>query len=221
MNTNPTLLLASNSPRRRQLLALGGWSFDVDVSNIDESGFPGEFPPDYVRRLAIQKAHAVLPRAQENHVIIGSDTIVVIDHDILGKPSNPVEARKMLERLRGTTHQVYTGIAVLRVLDERLWTNVVVTDVPMRQYSNTEIELYIETGDPMDKAGAYGIQNTIFQPVAHMEGCYASVMGLPLCSLSFLLRQTSIEPLADVASNCQATINYHCPVFQKILGGEF
>jgi septum formation protein len=220
MNTTPSLLLASNSPRRRQLLALGGWAFGLDVSNVDETLTPGESPADYVRRLAWQKAQAVLPRAHEEHIIIGSDTTVTIDGDILGKPVNEDEARQMLRRLRGNTHQVYTGIAVLRASDEKLWTSVVVTDVPMRNYSDAEIEHYIASGDPMDKAGAYGIQNPDFQPVVNMQGCYASVMGLPLCSLSVLLRQAGIAPEADVAKNCQLTINYDCPVFQDYLRGK-
>ena len=220
MNKTPLLLLASNSPRRRQLLALGGWSFDRDVSNVDETLNPAESPADYVRRLAWQKARAVLSRAGEEHVIIGADTTVVIDGDILGKPANADEARQMLRRLRGNTHQVYTGIAVLRASDEMLWTSVVVTDVPMRNYSDAEIEHYIASGDPMDKAGAYGIQNPDFQPVVNMQGCYASVMGLPLCSLSVLLRQAGIAPEADVAKNCQLTIHYECPVFLAYLRGE-
>src|SRR5512141_746928 len=122
MNKTPSLLLASNSPRRRQLLALGGWTFGLDVSNVDETLIPGESPADYVRRLAWQKAQAVLPRAREEHIIIGSDTTVAIHGDILGKPLHEDEARQMLRRLRGNTHQVYTGIAVLRASDEKLWT---------------------------------------------------------------------------------------------------
>jgi predicted house-cleaning NTP pyrophosphatase (Maf/HAM1 superfamily) len=102
-----------------------------------------------------------------------------------------------------------------------LWTDVVITDVPMRAYSDEEIERYIASGDPMDKAGAYGIQNPDFQPVENMAGCYASVMGLPLCSLSVLLQQAGIDPRADVARNCQATIVYQCPVFQSYLRGDF
>lgn len=221
MNEIPLLLLASNSPRRREILALGGWLFGVDVSNIDEALLPNEAPLDYVRRLAEAKARAVLPRARAEHIIIGSDTSVVIDDEILGKPSSLKEAREMLTRLRGRTHQVYTGIAVLRASDGNLQTRVVITDVPMRAYSDEEIERYIASGDPMDKAGAYGIQNPDFQPVASMEGCYASVMGLPLCSLSVLLRKVGITPRADVAGNCQSALNYQCPVSKLILRGEY
>ena len=220
MTAIPLLILASNSPRRRQLLALGGWMFGMDISDVDETRLPAEAPADYVRRLAEAKARAVLPRAREEHVIIGADTAVVIDGDVLGKPTDEREARQMLTRLRGRTHQVYTGISILRASDENVWTNVVVTDVPMRAYSEEEIERYIESGDPMDKAGAYGIQNPNFQPVASMAGCYASVMGLPLCSLSMLLRQAGVAPRADVARNCQATINYQCPLFRSILRSE-
>jgi MAF protein len=217
MDTNLLLILASNSPRRRQLLALGGWVFDILVSNVDETRLPDEEPASYVRRLAEQKARAVLPRAGARHLIVGADTSVVIDGDVLGKPASTDEARQMLTRLRGRTHQVFTGIAVLRASDGNLWTDVVVTDVPMRAYGTAEIENYIATGDPMDKAGAYGIQNPDFQPVASMTGCYASVMGLPLCSLSLLLHQAGLPATADIPANCQSTINYQCPAFHAIL----
>ncbi len=217
--TGPVLLLASNSPRRRQLLGLGGWIFDADAANIDETRLPAEAPAAYVRRLAQEKALAVLPRARAEHLVIGSDTSVVIDGDVLGKPAHEAEARQMLMRLRARTHQVYTGIAVLRASDGNLWTDVVVTDVPMRAYSAHEVDRYIASGDPLDKAGAYGIQHPDFQPVESMAGCYASVMGLPLCSLSVLLRQAEVFPGADIPGNCQATINYQCPVFNAYLSG--
>jgi septum formation protein len=220
MNEMPLLLLASNSPRRRQLLALGGWMFGVDVSDTDESLLPKESPEAYVRRLAEAKARAVVSRARSEHIIIGADTSVVIDSEILGKPANADEAREMLRRLRGRTHQVYTGIATLRMEDSKLLTDVCVTDVPMRAYSDDEIEAYIISGDPLDKAGAYGIQNPDFQPVARMEGCYASVMGLPLCHLTALLRRMGVAPRADMARNCQSALQYLCPVFRSILYGE-
>jgi len=220
MTTMPLLILASNSPRRRQLLALGGWMFGLDIADVDETRLPAEAPADYVRRLAEAKARAVLPRAREEHIIIGADTTVVIDGDVLGKPVDGQDARQMLTRLRGRTHQVFTGISILRASDGKVWTEVVITDVPMRAYSDEEIERYIESGDPMDKAGAYGIQNPNFQPVESMAGCYASVMGLPLCSLSVLLRHAGVPPRADVARNCQATLNYQCPVYRSFLRSE-
>jgi septum formation protein len=220
MTKRPLLLLASNSPRRRQLLALGGWMFGVEVSDLDETRLPGEAPEAYVRRLAGAKARAVLPRAREEHLVIGADTSVVIDGEVLGKPVDEAEARQMLLRLRGRSHQVYTGIAVVRASDGCLWDEVVITEVPMRAYSDAEIDRYIESGDPLDKAGAYGIQNPDFQPVASMSGCYASVMGLPLCNLSRLLRQAGAPPRADLAGNCQSTLNYTCPISRSILHGE-
>lgn len=217
MNPIPTILLASNSPRRRQLLALGDWGFDTAVSNIDETRLSDEAPADYVRRLACEKAQAVLHRASLGHVIVGSDTSVVIDGLVLGKPAGPEEARDMLQRLRGNIHQVYTGIAVLRVVDQMSWTDVVVTDVPMRSFSDLEIDRYIKSGDPLDKAGAYGIQHPEFQPVAYMQGCFASVMGLPLCRLSMLLRRAGITTQANLAKNCQDSIHYQCPVYTTFL----
>lgn len=215
-----SLLLASKSPRRRQLLALGSWTFDVDFSNADESILPDEAPEAYVRRLAKDKARALLHRAQPEQIVVGADTSVVIDGQILVKPVDAEDARSMLRRLRGRTHQVYTGIAVLRASDGKLLSDVCVTDVPMRSYSDAEIEAYILSGDPMDKAGAYGIQNPNFQPVVHMEGCYASVMGLPLCHLTVLLRQLDLPATDDIAHGCQATLAYQCPIFRSVLHGE-
>ncbi|GAB4491496.1 MAG: Maf family nucleotide pyrophosphatase [Anaerolineales bacterium] len=210
MSTLSTLILASNSPRRRQLLALGGWTFDVHVADIDESVWPAESPRNYVERLAREKVCAIAVRSPSGAVIIGADTTVVIDGEILGKPADAAEARLMLTRLRGRIHQVYTGIAALRLEDGELLSDVVLTDVPMRAYSQDEMERYIQSGDPLDKAGAYGIQNPAFQPVENMKGCYASVMGLPLCSLARLLRRLGISPGSDVAANCQATLAYRC-----------
>lgn len=222
MTTPPSLLLASTSPRRRELLALGGWEYGADVSNIDKSRQPGESPAAYVRRLALEKACAVELRAQAGQVIIGADTSVVIDGDILGKPCDSQDARRMLSRLRGRTHQVYTGIAAVRAGSAAsALSEVVITEVPMRPYSNSEIDQYILTGDPLDKAGAYGIQNPAFQPVERMEGCYASVMGLPLCNLAVLLRQMDLPARADLAGNCQSALKYTCPVWRSILHGTF
>lgn len=219
MDSSYPLILASNSPRRRQLLALGGWTFDVYASNSDESLLPNEAPATYVRRLAEVKARAVTERAYPEQLIIGSDTSVVIDGEILGKPADAAEAHRMLRRLRGRTHQVYTGIAVLRPRDGKLLTDVCVTDVPMRNYTDEEIAAYVASGDPLDKAGAYGIQSPHFQPVARMDGCYASVMGLPLCHLTVLLHEMALAPQTDVAANCQATLVYQCKVFGSILAG--
>jgi len=211
------LILASNSPRRRQLLALTYWSFVVSAADVDESQLENESPTDYVLRLAEKKARAV--SADADSIILASDTTVVDRLDILGKPQDEVEATTMLTRLRGRTHQVYTGVALLRKSNDTLLTDLCVTDVPMRDYSDEEIHAYVATGDPLDKAGAYAIQHPDFRPVASMSGCYASVMGLPLCHVVRMIRQMGIQPHADVPLNCQKLLEYDCPVFDSILNG--
>ena len=219
MNERPRLILASNSPRRKELLAHTGLAFEIIVSDADESLLPHETPEEYVRRLAEAKARASSTRAEGGQVIVAADTSVVDGNSILGKPANPSEAKRMLRQLRGHVHQVYTGIAALRVRDGVLLTDVCVTDVPMRDYSDAEIEAYVATGDPLDKAGAYAIQHPNFQPVASMSGCFASVMGLPLCHVTRLLRQMELPPLKNVPMECQKFLNYACPVFADVLKG--
>jgi len=216
--SSKALLLASNSPRRKQLLALGGWEFTSVPADVDESVQPGETPRDYVLRLAEAKARASARQAGPDQIVVGSDTAVIIDRDILGKPDDSAEAESMLRRLRGRTHQVYTGIAVFRVADGWLAADLCITDVPMRAYSDDEIRDYVATGDPLDKAGAYAIQHPGFQPVASMSGCFSSVMGLPHCHLARLLKEFDIHPAADLPGNCQAFLKYQCPVFPSILG---
>lgn len=220
MSERPLLVLASNSPRRKELLRLGGLPYEIIVSDTDESLLPGEAPRDYVRRLAMEKARASSGRADASQVILAADTTVVDGEKILGKPANPAEAGRMLRQLRGRVHQVYTGIALLRLRDGNLLTDVCVTNVPMRPYSDEEIDRYVATGDPLDKAGAYAIQHADFQPVESMSGCYASVMGLPLCHVTRLLRQMGIAQAADVPVECQAFLHYECPVYAGILQGN-
>lgn len=214
------ILLASNSPRRRELISLGNWSFSISVSNVDESLRAGETPGDYVRRLADSKARAAIGNAGPEHIIVAADTAVVDDDMILGKPKDMADAAQMLQRLRGHTHQVYTGLSVLEMKNGRSINEVCVTDVPMRNYSDEEISLYVQTGDPLDKAGAYAIQHARFQPVENMGGCFASVMGLPLCHLTRALRKLHVTPDADIPNNCQTYLHYQCPVSHAILRGE-
>jgi len=219
---NTIILLASNSPRRRQLLALGNWKFTVAVSEVDETQQANETPRDYVLRLARAKAMAVVEKAQPGNIIIGSDTAVVDGNSILGKPKDGEDAARMLKQLRGHTHQVYTGVAFYRVNDGKILTELCVTDVPMRAYSDAEISAYVKTGDPLDKAGAYAIQHPDFQPVEYMRGCYASVMGLPMCHVVRALRSLDVHPerAVDVPMYCQNLLNYECPVSSAILRGE-
>ncbi|MBP6177645.1 MAG: septum formation protein Maf [Anaerolineales bacterium] len=214
------LVLASNSPRRKQLLALGNWNFTTIVSDVDESQLAGESPTEYVLRLAKAKAQAVAGKVDPESIIIGSDTSVIFNETIFGKPVDEADAEHMLQQLRGQTHQVFTGVAFYRVSDGKILTELCITDVPMRAYSNEEIAAYIQTGDPMDKAGAYAIQHPKFQPVAAMHGCFAGVMGLPMCHVVRALRQLDIQPPADVPSACQNLLNYQCHVSSRILQGE-
>ena len=214
---HPLLILASNSPRRRQLLALADWMFNVIVADVDESQYANESPADYVLRLAETKARAIT--AHPDQIILAADTTVVDGNNILGKPQDNLEAFAMLTRLRGHTHQVYTGVALLRLSDGLLLKELSVTDVPMRNYSDEEINAYVLTGDPLDKAGAYAIQHPRFKPVASMSGCYAGVMGLPMCHVVRMMRKMDSPPHVDVPVKCQTLLEYQCPVSRSILSG--
>jgi septum formation protein len=210
------LVLASNSPRRRQLLALTGWNFTVAPADIDESIRPDELPADYILRLAEQKVRVVSP-SYPACLALAADTDVVDGKDVLGKPADPAEAVQVLRRLRGRTHQVFTALALLRPTDGFLVTDLCLTPVPMRVYLDQEIEDYVASGDPLDKAGAYAIQHPGFHPVDHLEGCYASVMGLPLCHLVRCLRRFDVTSEVDIPAACQSALGYDCRVYRSIL----
>jgi len=218
------LILASNSPRRRELLALLGLKFQIVPAEVDETPHPSEAAPAYVRRLAAEKANWVSASFRGDAscsadfnkaaLIIAADTTVVDGDQILGKPINAGEAELMLCQLRARTHQVFSGVAVVH--NGKLVTEICGTDVPMRDYSDQEIAVYIASGDPLDKAGAYAIQHSGFHPVDHLEGCFANVMGLPLCHLARALRIFDITLDVDLPEACQAHINYKCPIFSTI-----
>ena len=214
------LVLASNSPRRRQLMALGGWTFTLIPAEVDESPLAGEHPKDYVLRLAEAKSRAAAQHAPEDALVIAADTTVVDNREILGKPAGDKEAEAMLRRLRGRTHHVYTALAALRRRDGTLLTDWCRTEVPMRHYSDEEMQAYIASGDPLDKAGAYGIQHQGFRPVERLWGCYANVMGLPLCHLVRTLEKMGMISETDVPQACQAALQYDCPVYTQVLMGE-
>jgi septum formation protein len=215
---NPSILLASNSPRRQQMLVWTGWEFETGPVPVDETPAPTEAPEDYVLRLAQCKIHAALPG--KNQIVLGADTVVSDSANLLGKPQTALEANRMLRSLRGRTHQVFTALAVLVPASNSMATDLCRAEVPMRAYSDQEIADYIETGDPLDKAGAYAIQHGGFHPVINFKGCYACVMGLPLCHLVRTLRKLEIQTPVDVPSVCQAKLNYACPVSEAILSGE-
>ncbi len=214
--TFPRILLASNSPRRKQLLALGGWEFRVSAADVDESPQVGETPERYVARLAEAKARAA-GQTQGDEVIVAADTTVVADGMILGKPTDADQAVQMLQQLRGRTHQVFTGLVVLRGPDSCVLSDFCSTDVCMRDYSDEDILAYVSSGDPMDKAGAYAIQHRGFNPARPLQGCYANVVGLPLCNLLRTLKKVGIFARNDVPRACQAALEYECPVFEMIL----
>lgn len=189
------LILASASPRRQELLRIFGCPFTVRAADIDETMDPDKAPFDEVARVSRQKAQAIA--AGQDDVIIAADTIVVCCGRVLGKPRDAEDARRMLSLLSGRDHQVMTGCTVLR--GGRAVTFTEVTDLHFRPLLPQEIRRYILTGEPMDKAGAYGIQGGAALFCQRMEGDYYNVMGLPLCRLGQVLRDMAPEIWEDEA----------------------
>ena len=213
------MILASASPRRRELLRLIGREFSATRTDIDETPRPAEPPADYVRRMSREKAAAAAGRLDAPALILAVDTTVVDGEEILGKPADAAEARDILRRLRGRDHRVYSALTLLDTGSGREITQLAASPVRMRDYSDAEIEAYIASGDPFDKAGAYAIQNAAFHPAEGFDHCMANVMGLPLCHVARALAQIGEPADGDVAAACQAHIGYHCPVYGRILGG--
>lgn len=171
------IILASGSPRRRELLAELGVRFEAIAPDVDEALAEGVPIPRAVTELAVRKARAVGSGAPDA-VVIGADTVVVLDGEVLGKPCDPADAADMLRRLRGGWHEVITGLVVLAPGVVR--GEAIVSRVKMRGYADEEIDAYVRSGDPLDKAGAYAIQSESFAPVEQVEGSWTNVMGLPL-----------------------------------------
>jgi len=211
------IILASNSPRRKELLGLALLPFTVDSADVDESVLDGEKPEAYVRRLALAKAGETAKRHGADCIVLGSDTTVVLDEEIIGKPIDKVDAARILTSLCGRSHQVYTGIAAVNNASGTIVSRVIRTDVPMRAYTSDEMNTYIESGDPMDKAGAYGIQNSDFVAKAELSGCFASVMGFPICAVASLISASGLLLEEGVEVRCQKLIGYNCPVFSDQL----
>lgn len=187
------LILASQSPRRKELLGLFHIPFDIRVADIDESMDPGKDPAAEVARVSCAKANAI--QRTKNDVVIAADTIVVLDGRVLGKPADKADAVAMLTALSGKDHQVMTGVTVLRA--DHCVTHTEITDIHFRSLSAREIESYVATGEPMDKAGAYGIQGGAALFAERMHGDYYNVMGLPVCALWKLLREVAPEIMED------------------------
>ena len=187
------LILASASPRRKELLGLFRIPFEIRAADIDETMDPEKAPFDEVGRVSLLKALAAAHSDQE--VVIAADTIVVCEGKVLGKPKDEEDAVSMLTLLSGRDHQVMTGVTVLR--GERAETVTEVTDIHFRPLSEKEIRAYVATGEPMDKAGSYGIQGGAALFCSHMVGDYYNVMGLPVCRLGEMLRRMAPELMGE------------------------
>jgi septum formation protein len=185
------IVLASGSPRRRELLEGLGWRFRVVFPNIDETPRQGESPEDLCVRLAAAKAKAAAGGENETSLIVAADTIVVIDGDVLGKPADKTESLKMIARLQGRTHQVLTGLGVMRKGHLLLaWER---TRVRFRPLGEEALRAYVETGEGMDKAGAYAVQGKGALLVSSIEGDYFNVVGLPLCRLGLMIEELGLD----------------------------
>jgi len=185
------LILASASPRRAEILAAAGIPFEIRASSIDESRLPGESPEQMVERLARTKAGAVANAmcSSGEYIILGADTVVVVDEEILGKPGNTAAARQMLLKLQGREHRVITGFALLRVNDGELSNGHEATRVWFSKMSGAEVDAYVATNEPLDKAGAYAIQGIAGRYIPRIAGCYFNVVGLPLAPVWQALKE--------------------------------
>jgi len=207
------IILASASPRRRELFALFNLPYCCVSTDLDENQLPDENPTDYVTRLALQKGEAI----NAENLVLSADTIVVCEGEVLGKPANEQEAREMLKRMRGKPHSVLTALAFRQKSSKLLLQDICHTQVLMRCYTDAEIESYVQSGDYRDKAGGYAIQHKDFHPVAAVQGCYANVMGLPLCNLACLLQKAGIAVEVDIPEACQRHLGITCEVYPQIL----
>lgn len=194
------MILASQSPRRRELLGQMGFSFTVRPAKGEELPHPELTPAQLVEELARQKALEVSAEAEADDVVVAADTVVAIDGKVLGKPHDKVHAAEMLSALSGREHTVYTGVAVKR--GETLLVEHEATQVRFRPLTEREIDLYIQTGEPMDKAGSYGIQGYGALLVEGIRGDYFNVVGLPICRLGRMLAQVGEDALAQCAQKC-------------------
>jgi MAF protein len=216
------LILASQSPRRRELIKLLGCSFHVVSADVDESLVTDPDPAVNVVETARLKAVEIASQMKwangtADAVIVAADTTVALTGEMLGKPTDAADARRMLRALRERPHEVHTGVVLLALKSGREASGVNTAVVTMRDYSDAEIEAYIASGDPMDKAGAYGIQHPEFRPVAQLDGCFMGVMGLSVCHLIQLLAELGLGVKAEVTAVVSAHQQYPCPVFAENL----
>ena len=186
------LILASASPRRRELLEQAGFTFEVHPAHVNEDPSPNEDPITYVVRLARDKAQTIFTELNDSEaIVLGADTTVTLNGHILAKPEDASDAARMLRMLSGRTHRVITGVAVATAIGTEVAAEA--TGVQFVTLSDEEIAAYIATGEPMDKAGAYGIQGLAAKWIPRVEGCYFNVVGLPLALVSSMLEQATIR----------------------------
>ncbi len=209
--TAPSLVLASGSPRRRELLNELGLTFAVTPSNAPEEHLSGETAEAMVRRLSRDKATVVAGQMAEGYVI-GADSTVVLDGRPIGKPEDERDARRMLIKLRGTEHQVTTGLTVVNVATGQSLTDHMTAEIVMRNFTDAEMEQSIASGTPMDKAGAYAVQDTDFRPAALKDGCYTNVVGLPLCRMLEMLKELGYVPPEDLPASVGRQCLGYCPL---------
>ena len=223
ISMNIQFILASQSPRRRELFQLLGLPFQIQVANADEDSVTDPDPALNVVQTARLKSAKIAARlgavASSPTIILAADTTVAFAGEMLNKPANAADARQMLKRLRGTQHEVHTGVVLWEVGSGREWHGVNTAVVTMRPYSDVEIDAYIATGDPFDKAGGYAIQHPQFKPVAQLQGCYCNVMGLPVCDLILALAnflEPAIVSQVDFTAVHQAHLHYPCPSLSQL-----
>jgi septum formation protein len=201
------IVLASGSPRRRQLLAGFGLPFEVAAADVDESASAGEAPRALALRLAEEKARRVAAR-EADRIVVAADTVVSLGRTLYGKPDAPADASRMLAALAGRAHRVTTGVAVAR--GGRVWSAALASRVWLKPWRPDEIEAYVRSGDPLDKAGAYAIQNEQFRPVARLIGCRCNVVGFPLGLVARLLGEAGLPVSAEPACPYRAFTPARC-----------
>ncbi len=198
------LILASESPRRQAFLRMCGIQYAAVPARVTEIAQDGENPEETALRLSREKARAAAARWNGGPAwVLAADTVVTLGAHILGKPADAAQAREFLERLRGREHRVITGVCLLGAPNGGERTDLAVTRVRMRDYTPAELDAYLATGDGKDKAGAYAIQHPDFQPVDWVDGCYANVVGLPVCRVYALLEAAGIPPEKPLPEGCR------------------
>ncbi len=219
------LILASQSPRRRELIKLLGHPVRGVSADVDESLVTEPDPAVNVVGTARLKAVKIAEQWRQSNdkcdvVIVAADTTVALANEMLGKPADVADARRMLRALRGRSHEVHTGVVLLALKTGREVSGVNTAVVTMRDYSDAEIETYIASGDPMDKAGAYAIQHPTFRPAARLDGCFTGVMGLSVCHLLHLFSQLDLTIQADLTAVTAAHQHFPCLLLDELVNNS-